>query len=123
MADHGAEGLAEFIEPLRVKPRSTVDLARDFDPGYKADFVKKKDGAELLRAGVELLADYQQRLAAQDTYRVLVCLRALDADGKNGTIRHVMSGVNPRGVTVTSFKAPSAACHFGAEVSRDDVQR
>ena len=85
-----------------------MNLARDFDPGYKAGFVKKKDGAELLRTGIAMLADYQARLAAQDTYGVLVCLQALDAGGKDGTIRHVMSGVNPQGVHVTGFKVPSA---------------
>ena len=107
MTDHRADKLAEFIKPLRVRPGSKVDLARDFDPAYKAEFRKKKDGAELLRAGVELLADYQQRLAAQDTYGVLVCLQALDAGGKDGTIRHVMSGVNPQGVHVSSGCQPS----------------
>ena len=55
-----------------------------------------------------MLAEYQERLAAQDTYGVLVVLQALDAAGKDGTIRHVMSGVNPQGVAVSSFKAPSA---------------
>jgi Polyphosphate kinase 2 (PPK2) len=108
MADHTAERFEELIRPLRIKPGSKVDLVRDFDPGYKVGFVKKKDGAGLLRAGVELLAGYQPRLAAQDTYGVLVCLQALDAGGKDGTIRHVMSGVNPQGVHVTSFMAPSA---------------
>jgi PPK2 family polyphosphate:nucleotide phosphotransferase len=108
MADKRARRIAELIEPLRVKPGSKVDLARDFDPGYKADFVKKKDGRQLLRTGIELLADYQRRLAAQDTYGVLVCLQALDAGGKDGTIRHVMSGVNPQGVQVSGFKVPSA---------------
>ena len=108
MSDRRADRLAELIKPLRVKPGSKVDLARDFDPAYKADFVKKKDGAALLRAGIELLSDYQQKLAAQDTYGVLMCLQALDAGGKDGTIRHVMSGVNPQGVHVSSFKAPSA---------------
>jgi PPK2 family polyphosphate:nucleotide phosphotransferase len=103
-----AERIAELIKPLKVKPGSKVNLARDFDPGYKADFVKKKDGRPLLRTGVELLADYQRRLAAQDTYGVLVCLQALDAGGKDGTIRHVMSGVNPQGVRVSGFKVPSA---------------
>ncbi len=68
---------------------------------------KKKDGAEHLRLSVELLAEYQGRLAAQDTYGVLVVVQALDAGGKDGTIRHVMSGVNPQGVMVHSFKAPS----------------
>jgi PPK2 family polyphosphate:nucleotide phosphotransferase len=108
VADERAKRIAAAIKPLRVKPGSTVHLARDFDPRYKADFVKKKDGVELLKTGVDLLADYQQRLAAQDTYGVLVCLQALDAGGKDGAIRHVMSGVNPQGVQVTSFKVPSA---------------
>ena len=108
MADKRAERIAELIKPLRVKPGSKVNLARDFDPGYKADFVKKKDGRQLLETGIALLADYQRRLAAQDTYGVLVCLQALDAGGKDGTIRHVMSGVNPQGVQVSGFKVPSA---------------
>jgi PPK2 family polyphosphate:nucleotide phosphotransferase len=107
MAESRAERIAELIEPLRVKPGSQVDLGRDFDPRYKAR-LKKKQGAELLRTGVSLLAEYQERLAAQDTYGVLLCLQALDAAGKDGTIRHVMSGVNPQGVKVSSFKVPSA---------------
>jgi PPK2 family polyphosphate:nucleotide phosphotransferase len=69
---------------------------------------KKKDGVELLQTGITLLADYQMRLAAQDTHGVLVCLQSLDAGGKDGTIRHVMSGVNPQGVHVAGFKVPSA---------------
>src|SRR6266705_1367750 len=108
MADKRATRIAEFIKPLRVKPGSKVDLAKDFDPGYKAGFLKKKEGVELLRTGIALLCDYQARLAAQDTYGVLVCLQALDAGGKDGTIRHVMSGVNPQGVQVSGFKVPSA---------------
>jgi PPK2 family polyphosphate:nucleotide phosphotransferase len=107
MADKRAERIAELIKPLRVKPGSKINLAKDFDPGYRADFVKKKDGAGLLQTGIAMLADYQARLAAQDTYGVLVCLQALDAGGKDGTIRHVMSGVNPQGVQVTGFKVPS----------------
>ena len=108
MADETLRRIAEFIEPLRVTPGSKVTLAKDFDPGYKADFVKKKDGLELLQRGVELMTEYQARLAAQDTYGVLVVLQALDAAGKDGTVRHVMSGVNPQGVFVHSFKVPSA---------------
>jgi PPK2 family polyphosphate:nucleotide phosphotransferase len=100
--------IVELVAPLRVKPGSKVTLAKDFDPGYKADFLTKADGQELLQVGVELLADYQARLAAQDTYGVLVVLQALDTGGKDGTIRHVMSGVNPQGVRVSSFKVPSA---------------
>jgi PPK2 family polyphosphate:nucleotide phosphotransferase len=108
MADKRAERVAELIRPLRVKPGSTVNLAKDFDPGYKAGYVKKKDALEIMQRGIAILCDYQARLAAQDSYGVLVCLQALDAAGKDGTIRHVMSGVNPQGVHVASFKMPSA---------------
>ncbi len=108
MADEQAERVAEFIGPLRVKPGAKVDLRKDFDPRYKPDHLRKKDGKKLLQAGIRQLADYQRRLAAQDTYGVLLCLQALDAGGKDGTIRHVMSGVNPQGVHVSSFKVPSA---------------
>jgi PPK2 family polyphosphate:nucleotide phosphotransferase len=108
MADLRAKQIASFIQPFRVKPGSRVILSRDFDPAFKAGVEKKKHGVELLHQGVELLAEYQDRLAAQDTYGVLVVLQALDAAGKDGTIRHVMSGVNPQGVSVHSFKVPSA---------------
>ena len=102
-----AERIAEFIKPLRVKPGSDVILAEQFDPAWKAGITKKKDGIELLQTGISLLSDYQSRLAAENRYGVLVCLQALDAGGKDGTIRHVMSGVNPQGVRVSSFKVPS----------------
>jgi PPK2 family polyphosphate:nucleotide phosphotransferase len=102
-----ARRIAEFIEPLRVRPGRKVNLTRDFDPAYRPDGLRKKDGVELLRQGIELLADYQRRLAAENTHGVLVCLQALDAGGKDGTIRHVMSGVNPQGVHVAGFKVPS----------------
>ena len=107
MVDRSQQQIAKFIQGLRVKPGSRVSLGKDFDPGFKGPFAKKKDGAELLRRGVEVLAEYQARLAAQDTYGVLVVLQGIDAAGKDGTIRHVMSGVNPEGVTVHSFKVPS----------------
>jgi PPK2 family polyphosphate:nucleotide phosphotransferase len=107
MSDERAERIADFIAPLRVEPGSKVRLDRDFDPRYRAD-LRKRDAKELLRTGVSLLAEYQERLAAQDTYGVLLCLQALDAGGKDGTIRHVMSGVSPQGVRVNSFKVPSA---------------
>src|SRR6476620_522109 len=100
--------IAGFIEPFRVNPGSSVKLSKDFDPAFKAGVEKKADGEELLNGGIELLSEYQARLAAQDTHGVLVVLQALDAAGKDGTIRHVMSGVNPQGVRVESFKVPSA---------------
>jgi PPK2 family polyphosphate:nucleotide phosphotransferase len=108
MADERVARIAKLIEPLRVKPGSKVNLAKDFNPGYKADYVRKKDAQELLRTGVTMLADYQDRLAAEATRGVLVILQGIDAGGKDGTIRHVMSGVNPQGVQVSSFKVPSA---------------
>jgi PPK2 family polyphosphate:nucleotide phosphotransferase len=100
--------ILKYTQLFRVKPGSKVTLADDFDPGFTADEVRKKDAQPTLRRGVALLADYQARLAAQDTYGVLICLQSLDAGGKDGTIRHVMSGVNPQGVKVHSFKVPSA---------------
>lgn len=109
MADDRAEKIRRLIEPLRVKPGRKVTLPDDFDPGFTADFVKKQDADEALRDGVELLAEYQERLAAQDVHGLLVVLQGIDAAGKDGTIRHVLSGVNPQGVEVTSFKTPSLA--------------
>ena len=104
MADLRPKRIAEFIEPLRVDPGRRVTLAKHFDPGYKAGFLDKEEGEELLVHGVELLTEYQERLAAQDTHGVVVVLQALDAAGKDGTIRHVMSGVNPQGVSVHSLQ-------------------
>jgi PPK2 family polyphosphate:nucleotide phosphotransferase len=109
LRDEQHRRLAKFIAPFRVEPGRKVTLAEDFDPRFKAGVARKRDGVALLQEGVELLAEYQARLAAQDTWGVLVVLQALDAAGKDGTIRHVMSGVNPQGVSVHSFKVPSAA--------------
>ncbi len=100
--------LREFIEPFRVDPGAKVRLAKDFDPAFRGGLHKKREGVELLEEGIGLLSDYQARLAAQDSWGVLLVLQALDTAGKDGTIRHVMSGVNPQGVEVHSFKVPSA---------------
>ena len=98
---------ADLIEPLRAAPGSTVKLSGDHDPGYTGR-VSRPQAAALLAEGVELLAEYQDRLAAQDTFGVLLILQGLDASGKDGTIKHVMNGVNPQAVEVRSFKQPSA---------------
>jgi PPK2 family polyphosphate:nucleotide phosphotransferase len=110
--------IARFIEPFRVTPGTKVKLAKDFDPAFKAGIDKKKDGVGLLNDGITMLSEYQQRLAAEGTRGVLVVLQALDAAGKDGTIRHVMSGVNPQGVRVESFKIPSAR-----ELDQDFLRR
>src|SRR5690242_20593335 len=107
MPDPRFDRIHELITPLRVKPGTKVRLPRDFDPRYTGDLVKKEQASELLQQGVEWLSEFQMRLAAQDTYSLLVIFQAMDAAGKDGTIRHVMSGVNPQGVEVTSFKVPS----------------
>jgi PPK2 family polyphosphate:nucleotide phosphotransferase len=108
MADKRQKRVQDFIAPFRVKPGSRVTLSKHFDPRFQAGVNRKKEGVALLKEGVRLLSEYQARLAAQDTWGVLVVLQALDAAGKDGTIRHVMSGVNPQGVAVHSFKVPSA---------------
>jgi len=107
MPDPRLARIHELIEPLRVTPGSKVRLPKDFDPGYTGELVKKEQATELLKQGVEWLSEFQMRLAAQDTWSLLVIFQAMDAAGKDGTIRHVMSGVNPQGVEVTSFKVPS----------------
>jgi PPK2 family polyphosphate:nucleotide phosphotransferase len=103
----GPKRIAEFIEPFRVKPGRRVQLPRDFDTEGHSQRTRQ-DAKEILAAGVEMLSEYQARLAAQDTYALLVIFQAMDAAGKDGTIRHVMSGVNPQGVEVHCFKQPSA---------------
>jgi PPK2 family polyphosphate:nucleotide phosphotransferase len=118
MTDTDASWIGGLVEPLRVKPGSSIDMTTDFDPAARFGVRKKQDGLDLLRRGVALLADYQERLAAQETYGVLVVLQAMDAAGKDSTIRHVMSGVNPQGVRVSSFKTPSAE-----ELSHDYLWR
>jgi len=108
MAGHSVRRIVASIAPFRVPPGKKVKLERDFDPVYESEVISKEDSEELLQKSVELLAEYQTRLAAQDTYGLLVVIQAIDAGGKDGTIQHVMSGVNPQGVSVHSFKVPSA---------------
>jgi len=83
---------------------------KDHDPGdtHGLKSEGKPEARELLTKGVEELARLQDVLAAQNRWALLVVFQAMDAAGKDGTIKHVMSGVNPQGVQVTSFKAPSS---------------
>ena len=85
---------------FRLKDHDPADTA-----GLKSEF--KPQAHDLLTKGVEKLARLQDTLAAQDRWGLLLIFQAMDAAGKDGTIKHVMSGVNPQGVQVTSFKAPS----------------
>jgi PPK2 family polyphosphate:nucleotide phosphotransferase len=97
----------EFIKPFVVPHTGKVDLKRDYDPNYADDSIKKKDADELLAEGVAQLAAYQDKLYAQSTHALLLIFQAMDAAGKDSAIKHVMSGLNPQGTQVFSFKAPS----------------
>jgi len=101
--------LRKFLKPYRVARGKGFRL-EDHDPGdthaFKSE--QKREAKELLARGVEWLSEAQGMLYAQDRWSVLLVFQAMDAAGKDGTIKHVMSGVNPQGVQVTSFKAPSA---------------
>jgi len=98
----------EFIDPYRVTKGKDFRL-RDFDPGATGglDSEDKPGAKEMLAKGVQWLAEEQDKLYAQDRWSVLLVFQAMDAAGKDGTIKHVMSGVNPQGCQVYSFKAPS----------------
>lgn len=98
-----------LLDRLVVMPGRKVRLGKDFATSWKEGRAfDKQQAAERLREGVRLLAEFQSKLYAQNRYGLLVNLQAMDAAGKDGTIRHVMSGLNPQGCRVTSFKAPSA---------------
>jgi len=109
MASLKIKKIKRFVRPYRVTRGEEFRL-RDFDPrdthGLKSEF--KGEAKALLESGVEWLSDEQQRLYAQDRWGVLLIFQAMDAAGKDGTIKHVMSGVDPQGVQVHSFKSPSS---------------
>jgi PPK2 family polyphosphate:nucleotide phosphotransferase len=98
----------KLIEPLRVPSGKPVNLRRDHDPAYTDDLIDKKDAAGLMDQGVARLSEAQEMLYAQNIHALLVVIQGMDACGKDGTIKHVMSGVNPQGCQVFSFKVPSA---------------
>jgi PPK2 family polyphosphate:nucleotide phosphotransferase len=100
--------ISRLVRPYRVANGRRFRL-KDHDPRDTAHLKEgKKEAKELLEAGVESLAELQDKLYAQDRWSVLLILQAMDAAGKDGTIKHVMSGVNPQGCQVYSFKSPSA---------------
>jgi polyphosphate kinase 2 (PPK2 family) len=102
----------DIVEQFRIVPGKPVEL-KDFDPGWDGDPAipkkKRKEQAKaLLSEDVSELAAAQELLFAADSWSVLIIFQAMDGAGKDGTIKHVMSGVNPQGVQVYSFKHPSA---------------
>ena len=97
-----------LAQPYRIHDGDGFKLEQ-VDPGDTQDLpADKKAAREALEQGVELLSELQQRLYAENKWAVLLVFQAMDAAGKDGTIKHVMSGVNPQGCQVSSFKAPSA---------------
>jgi PPK2 family polyphosphate:nucleotide phosphotransferase len=97
----------KLMDRLIAEPGKKISL-KDYDADWTGSIKDKKEAALLLEDGVKELAKQQDRLYAQDTYSLLMVFQAMDAAGKDGTIRHVMSGINPQGCQVYSFKAPSA---------------
>ena len=99
--------IEKYVDPFRITKGKSFQL-RDFDPGDTRGLrLDKGEAADLLQRGTEWLAEEQDMLYAQDRWSLLLVFQAMDAAGKDGTIKHVMSGVNPQGCQVFSFKQPS----------------
>jgi PPK2 family polyphosphate:nucleotide phosphotransferase len=100
--------IEKYVRPFRITKGKGFQL-KDFDPadtcGLRLD---KGEAADLLQRGTEWLAEEQEMLYAQNRWSLLLVFQAMDAAGKDGTIKHVMSGVNPQGCQVFSFKQPSS---------------
>jgi len=105
----GETGRVRFrFRDIAVEPGKAVSLKKDFDPDFTGGYDDKAGALEQVATNVERLSAMQEILYAQDNYALLIIFQAMDAAGKDGAIRHVMSGINPQGCQVTSFKAPSA---------------
>ena len=89
-----------------VPPGKKIRL-KDYDPGFTAHYKNKDEASTKLQKDIKELAKYQNMLYAESTYALLVVLQAMDTAGKDGIIQHVMTGLNPQGTQVHSFKAPS----------------
>jgi len=101
---------SDLAKPFRISKGKGFRL-KDVDPDNTLEFTKEADkprAKEMLASGVAALAELQDKLYAQDKWAVLLIFQAMDAAGKDGAIKHVMSGVNPQGCEVYSFKSPSA---------------
>jgi len=112
VGDNSMQTIEEMIDLFRVQPGKRVKL-KDFDPAWSGDEeIPKADrrryAEDLLSQDISALAEAQELLYASDRWSLLLIFQAMDAAGKDGTIKHVMSGVNPQGCQVYSFKHPSA---------------
>lgn len=94
------------VSDVIAKPGEIIKVS-DYDPSYRGILDGKREGIEKLQENVEQLIELQDKLYADNRYAVLLIFQAMDAAGKDGTIKHVMSGLNPQGCEVYSFKQPS----------------
>ncbi|MCE0484291.1 MAG: polyphosphate kinase 2 family protein [Methylacidiphilales bacterium] len=99
--------MTEVAKPYRVNKGRKFHL-RVIDPGDTGEFKNQEEAKELLAESIRIMAKLQQKLYAQDRWSLLLIFQAMDAAGKDGTIKHVMSGINPQGCHVRSFKSPSS---------------
>jgi PPK2 family polyphosphate:nucleotide phosphotransferase len=97
----------KYLQTLIIEPGKSVSLEHDFHTDYDKKMMTKEEGELVLSDGIQNLAKMQDKLYAHNQHSVLIVLQAMDAAGKDSAIKHVMSGLNPQGVSVTSFKAPS----------------
>jgi PPK2 family polyphosphate:nucleotide phosphotransferase len=101
------DSIRKYVHPFRISKGKGFRL-KDFDPGDTCGLkLGKKEAADLLQHGIAGLAEEQDMLYARDSWSLLLIFQAMDAAGKDSTIKHVMSGVNPQGCQVVSFKQPS----------------
>jgi PPK2 family polyphosphate:nucleotide phosphotransferase len=98
--------LSEFAKPFQIADASRFRL-KDFDPADTLALKSKEHAQKKLEQGVTRLTELQEKLYAQDRWAILIILQGMDAAGKDSTVKHVMSGVNPQGCQVNSYKTPS----------------
>ncbi len=96
-----------YYEQFFAKPNSKIILS-EIPTEFDTDSIDKKESKKLVKKNIKKLTELQAKLYADDKYSMLIIFQAMDAAGKDGTIKHVMSGLNPQGTQVSSFKQPSA---------------
>ena len=99
--------IRKYINSLEVTDGKNFNLEK-FDTDYDHKMLTKEEGESLLKEGIVQMSELQDKLYAHNQYSVLIVIQAMDAAGKDGAIKHVMSGLNPQGVKVSSFKTPSS---------------
>lgn len=95
-----------YTDKFVVKPNSKVDLSK-IKTSYSGEYKSKSEANDILKKNIKKMAELQDKLYAQDKFALLIVFQAMDAAGKDGMIKHVMSGLNPQGTQVFSFKQPS----------------